>query len=181
MLHFVSKGGSVLGYNGVQFKEGMQIEPGKDFPAKNAADLVKSGHLYTVGADQPKTMPPATRPAGVPEVPTLKRETEDKDSAPAIESKKNDEADKAAQEGLQEVRAANRVATKPALAQTKIEHVKTTERKAPTTPWTFDPIGLKGKSLDELNVMVAERQKDGPKFESVVEAVAFLTQDFQGK
>ena len=46
-----------------------------------------------------------------------------------------------------------------------------------TSKWTLDPEKLTGKSLDELNVMVSERDADVPAFSTAEEAVAWLSQD----
>lgn len=53
-------------------------------------------------------------------------------------------------------------------------------KQAPS-PWTLNPDDLSGKSLDELQVMVLERDEDinVKEFESVEEIVAFMTQDFE--
>jgi hypothetical protein len=172
-MYLVAPGGSVLGFNGRQFKQGEEIVPGKDFPLKNAADLVKTGFLRQVGGGAPAPAP-VTRPAGVPEVPVMKRETEDKDSAPAIEVTKNKEAEEVAKAAVQEVRAANK-AKAADLPTTKLDH------KAASSPWVLNPASLAAKSLVELNVMIHERQKGAPSFETVEEAAAFLSQDFQAK
>lgn len=44
--------------------------------------------------------------------------------------------------------------------------------------WSFDPDGLRGHDLDTLNVMILERDGDVDPFESVEEAVAWLSQDY---
>lgn len=46
--------------------------------------------------------------------------------------------------------------------------------------WTVDPANLEGKSLEELNVMVLDRDNSMEPFSTVEEAVAQLTADFQG-
>lgn len=45
--------------------------------------------------------------------------------------------------------------------------------------WTLDPETLKGKDLEQLNVMVKERDENERPFETVPEAVAFLSRDFK--
>lgn len=48
-----------------------------------------------------------------------------------------------------------------------------------TGPWNLDPAILKGKDVHELNVMIQERGEGSTiKFETVEEALAWLTQDF---
>lgn len=55
------------------------------------------------------------------------------------------------------------------------------EVKQDATPWTLDPSTLEGKDLDELLVMIAERDEDFEveAIESVSEAIEFLSQDFE--
>lgn len=49
--------------------------------------------------------------------------------------------------------------------------------KTVTSKWTLDPELLKGKTIDELNVMVAERDATLSGFATAEEAVAWLSQD----
>lgn len=46
-------------------------------------------------------------------------------------------------------------------------------------PWRHNPDHLEGKSLDELNIMVQEQDEDIEPFETVEEAIFFLSQDYQ--
>ena len=60
--------------------------------------------------------------------------------------------------------------------------IKISTKKKPTSkisPWVFDPAFLRGKSLDELNVMVQELDDTVAPLETPEEAVGFLSQDFQ--
>lgn len=45
--------------------------------------------------------------------------------------------------------------------------------------WSLDPADLQDKGLDELNVMILEREEDLEQFETIEEARAWLTQDYQ--
>jgi hypothetical protein len=45
--------------------------------------------------------------------------------------------------------------------------------------WNLDPERLQGKTLEELNVMVKERDTGVPLFETIPEAVVFLSKDFK--
>ncbi len=45
--------------------------------------------------------------------------------------------------------------------------------------WVLDPADLQDKSLDELNVMILERDDELEQFETVEEARAWLTQDYE--
>ncbi len=45
--------------------------------------------------------------------------------------------------------------------------------------WILDPADLQDKNLDELNVMILERDDELDQFETVEEALAWLTQDFE--
>ena len=56
--------------------------------------------------------------------------------------------------------------------------------EAPISPWMFDPQGLEGKSLEDLNAMIGERLDDNERrqfsgYASIPEAVAHLSQDFK--
>ena len=44
--------------------------------------------------------------------------------------------------------------------------------------WDMDPKALKRKSLDELNIMIADKDAKVEPFETRSEAIGFLTQDF---
>ncbi len=46
--------------------------------------------------------------------------------------------------------------------------------------WNFDPAALAGKSLDQLNAMIVERDAAQMGMATVEEATAFLSQDFKG-
>lgn len=67
--------------------------------------------------------------------------------------------------------------------------VKTTEKKAAPKPKrkskvasrrTLDPAKLQGKTLTELNILVADRDANEDPFESEAEAIAWLSADFEG-
>lgn len=47
--------------------------------------------------------------------------------------------------------------------------------------WNINPRTLVGKTLDQLNIMIAERDTKAPRFETIEEAAAFLSQDFRGE
>lgn len=51
----------------------------------------------------------------------------------------------------------------------------------PPTPWTLDPTSLNGKTLEQLNVMIQERDDKVEPFQTVEEASAWLSQDFTAK
>jgi hypothetical protein len=49
-----------------------------------------------------------------------------------------------------------------------------------TGPWDMDPAKITGRDIHELNVMIAERSgNEVPPFETVEEAIAWLSQDFK--
>lgn len=50
---------------------------------------------------------------------------------------------------------------------------------AAISKWVLDPATLTGKKVEDLNVMILERDPTVKPFETVEEAVAFLSQDFQ--
>lgn len=54
-------------------------------------------------------------------------------------------------------------------------------RKGRVTPsiWNLDPAGLRGMSVEQLNVMVLERDAKVTPFETIEEAVWWLTQDYE--
>lgn len=49
---------------------------------------------------------------------------------------------------------------------------------SPKGPWIFDPATLSGKPLDELNVIIKERDEAVEPFATVEEAIAFLSQNY---
>jgi len=49
----------------------------------------------------------------------------------------------------------------------------------PQTKWNFDPALLAGKEIDQLNVMIQERDPSVHPFDTVEEAIAFLSSEFQ--
>lgn len=55
-------------------------------------------------------------------------------------------------------------------------------RSVRVTPskWTVDPADVEGWSLDQLNVRIKEIDERVEPFETVEEAVAWLSQDFEG-
>lgn len=52
--------------------------------------------------------------------------------------------------------------------------------RAAASIWNVDPKKLKGKSLEGLNVMIAERDTQHPPAASIPEAIKILSSDFQG-
>ena len=45
--------------------------------------------------------------------------------------------------------------------------------------WVVDPVGILGLSLDQLNIMILERDGSVEPFETAEEAAAWLSQDFE--
>lgn len=67
----------------------------------------------------------------------------------------------------------------------KVTHDGVVEKAPPPPPravglWNVDPKKLRGKKLDALNVMIAEKDEAHPLAESVEDAIAILSADFQG-
>ena len=56
-----------------------------------------------------------------------------------------------------------------------------TKKLARVGRWNINPRTLVGKNLDQLNIMIAERDTKAPRFETLEEAAAFLTKDFRGE
>jgi len=52
--------------------------------------------------------------------------------------------------------------------------------KVSPTPWVFDPESLQGIDIDQLNVLIAERDESIEPFEDVDEAIDWLSQDYEG-
>ena len=48
-----------------------------------------------------------------------------------------------------------------------------------TSLWAIDPDGLRSMSLDQLNVMIMERDDKVEPFEDLEEAIAWLSQDYE--
>ena len=46
-------------------------------------------------------------------------------------------------------------------------------------PWNMDPASLKGKAVEDLNALILGKDKSVEPFETVKEAVAFLSQSFE--
>lgn len=53
--------------------------------------------------------------------------------------------------------------------------------KSDPSPWTIDPATIEGMDLDQLNVMVKERDESVSLFADEEEARAFLSQDYDSK
>ena len=56
-----------------------------------------------------------------------------------------------------------------------------TKKSNPRGLWECDPDALKGLSIENLNVMVGERDESIGQFETVEEAIAQLSADFKGE
>jgi hypothetical protein len=54
------------------------------------------------------------------------------------------------------------------------------ERFDPVKKWNVNPVSLTGMGLQELNIMVLERDPTVPPFETIEEAAAQLSKDFKG-
>lgn len=194
----VCLGGSIM-FKGKLFKQGDLITD-MDMPLAKIEAHVKSGYLRAYGNHDPQ---PA--PAGTPDVPLLpatdtldtskvdprdpapKPDPRDPNpKAPALIQGSPAERTTAAEVkeakaevaklGQQEPKQALRVDVLP---ETKGLQKSESKKTAPVSPWVFDPRTLAQKDLDSLNVMIAERDDNGPVCGSIDEAVRFLSKDFQ--
>lgn len=50
----------------------------------------------------------------------------------------------------------------------------------PISVWTHNPSDIQDKSLEDLNLMITNLDPDAASFDTPEEAVAFLSQDYQG-
>lgn len=73
------------------------------------------------------------------------------------------------------------IITQPGDVQTRVSPKPVVAAKSQKSPWVLDPTLLKGKSLDDLNVMLLERDDQAEVFDTPEEAIAFLSQDFASK
>lgn len=64
------------------------------------------------------------------------------------------------------------------LAPATVSGPKVDASGSPVSKWIFDPATLTDKSVEELNVLIKENGPDVDPFDTVEEAVAFLSQDF---
>ncbi len=64
------------------------------------------------------------------------------------------------------------------IAPATVDGPKVNASGNPTSKWIFDPATLTDKSVEELNVLIKENGPDVDPFDTVEEAVAFLSQDF---
>lgn len=149
----VAKGGSIIGPDNRIFKEGHEVKPG-DLPKGAIEEHLKSGYL------EPAIYMPSlaeVMAAGYPE-----------ESAKKILER---EAQARPVPGTRET---------PAFGLNGDPVAKPSEPEAPTvkSPWTFDPDGIKGMKLEELNSLVLSKDSQLAPFETVEEAAAWLSQDY---
>lgn len=145
----VTRGCSVIDAKGKIHGEGSML-PSDYAPKKVIEDHVKSRHVTPIGsAEQARIEASRYAPGVDPAVPTMSEDEQ------GVKTSAGD--------------VHGRSLTKGPANPARVEN----------SPWTLDPDGLKGKSLDELNVLIQERaQEDIQPMDTVEEAVAFLSQDY---
>lgn len=60
-----------------------------------------------------------------------------------------------------------------------VEQTKEAPARHTDKRWALDPDGLRGKPLEELNVMIKERDDSLPLMETEAEAIAFLSKNYK--
>lgn len=149
----VSRGCSIVGLDGKLYREGEILPPGYA-PRKKIDDHVRSRHVTPIGSqDQIRIEQAPTAPGVEPPKPTSSGE-----HATGVTTSEG---------GVQKLHL-----DPPATATTG------TVAQSDPSPWTIDPSTLEGKDVDELNVMILERDPEQETMETVEEAVAFLSQDY---
>jgi len=73
------------------------------------------------------------------------------------------------------------IATKKAEPDTPFKDVSKPIKLDTVGRWDLDPIDLSGMSLQQLNIMVLERDPTMTPFETLEEVAAQLSKDFKGK
>lgn len=59
-------------------------------------------------------------------------------------------------------------------------HIRDPQKLDPVKKWNINPASLVGKDIQQLNIMVLEREPTMTPFETIEEAAAQLTRDFKG-
>lgn len=150
---------------------------GRDDPKDRQRTL---GEVRTENKDRPAVTPSPSQPAPAV-VPDEDEDDDDRDEA----EQAGDAAMKAAlAEGKTEQEAS--ALANAAAAKVRETMKRASDAKTAPSPWTVDPRALKGKTLEQLNVMIAEKvTKSGiavvAPFPTIEEARAFLSMDFGKK
>jgi hypothetical protein len=151
----VNFGGSVLGPNNIIYRGG-EIIPDGLLSAKQIQEHINSGYVSPVNESAAMPLPDrlTETPPGVEEKPAIKSGSDDR-----------------------------RVSKPEEVVTTSSGGVvsKTTKKKIgrpAVSIWNLDPAELSGKDIDDLNVMILERDDSIDPFETTEEAVAFLSKDF---
>lgn len=155
MILKVKKGGSIKGPDNKVYKGGTVIPNGLLTEAMIKEHLA-SGYLSVLRS--PKSV-----------VPTL---AEVRAAGYSEEAAKSIVADAEAAAGEELVEFAPGVEDVPGMSDTG-KPVKVASK------WALDPDALRGVELDQLNVMIIERDAEQQPFDSVEEAIAWLSQDYE--
>lgn len=54
------------------------------------------------------------------------------------------------------------------------------KRLRPVSKWALNPADLVGKNIKQLNIMILEKDSDAEPFDSLEDAVEYLSRDFEG-
>lgn len=147
----VKKGGSICGPNNVIYKEGQVIPKGVLSP-EQIKEHLRSGFLRTVSSTVDR----------LPTLEEIMKAGYGEDSAKKLQAE---------------------------LAQKEAEDAPGMQPESALSPegkpipvhfgkWDLDPEKLQGLDLDQLNVMVLERDPSIEEFQTVEEAIEWLSQDF---
>lgn len=178
-IKLIAHKGSVLGKDGRVYKPGMVIPraalPGNGPKQRQWLESAVRDKFVRITEEEPQSRPVdefLLDPAGSKQNPALTVNQKDEH---------HEGVDISSHEGRDpdQVRREVEEATKTGKIQVPVSRIlKSGEVDLSKRLWDLDPDGLKGKSLEELNVMVAERDPEIPALDTVEEAVAWLSQDF---
>jgi len=152
----VAKGCSIIDRGRVLHKAGSLITTDKHMTKADCEGHVKSGHLIPVAEAADPT--PGDANLLVENAPGVQTPTPLKSS--------EDEKDQVRTNAVKVESGITKIETLP---EKKVQQVKTL--------WNFDPKRIAKKGVDELNVMILERDDKVVPFETKEEALAFMTQD----
>lgn len=169
------KQGNCIAISGGPQRQNVLLKPGDflpdDYPQKKAESLLRERKVEAVNitpypdfvADVPVADPPGTN---VARIQTTRTNSElDATRGNPYETTVGGSMSSSTSSGISQLSSPKK-AGKQAVSQR-------------VSPWDVDPSTIKGKSLDELNVMILERDANQQPCTTVEEAIAFLSQDFK--
>lgn len=164
--YYVAKGAAVLGRNQKRFMEGTKVSVGPDkshdLDPRHAERALRIGYLVASRRELKEALPGVPPQAPIPA-------DQNADAATNVQAAPSADAQAAKVEKTQkEAKAAE---------EKKGSKAKNPPKKA--SPYCLDPKDLQGKSLEQLNIMLKERDAEEEPFETIEEGIEFLSQDFK--